>query len=87
MRWMILLDVDDLILACLKCDQQEIKSIIEKHFKLGKYEIEDSEFCGKRIRLQNGVITVHVWKLSRRCVGKLPFWHRAFRRLVWRIYG
>eukprot|EP00971_Amphidinium_carterae_P176853 3506871-Amphidinium_carterae.1 len=47
---MVLLDVDDLIMATNKSDAEKFKVDIERKFKLGKYEESNSSFCGRRIR-------------------------------------
>ena len=62
-KWMILLDVDDLILSCPAKDRKEFHDLIAQRFQLGKYEEDQSEFCGRRIiQRGDGLIEVDMQK-------------------------
>eukprot|EP00971_Amphidinium_carterae_P308113 6123444-Amphidinium_carterae.1 len=59
---MVLLDVDDLILACSPTDAEQFKKDIEVRFELGKYEKDRSSFCGRRLACTPECIEVDMEK-------------------------
>ena len=59
-KWMILLDVDDLILSCPAKDRREFHELIAQRLQLGKYEEDQSEFCGRRIVQKKGDMQKHI---------------------------
>ena len=70
---MILLDVDHLILACPSSDLQGFHASISQRFKLGKYEVGSSDFCGRRITLsKEGVIEVDMQKYIMEDLHEIP---------------
>eukprot|EP00971_Amphidinium_carterae_P100144 1980390-Amphidinium_carterae.1 len=59
---MVLLDVDDLIMASAPGEAAQFKRDIEERFELGKYEKDRSSFCGRRISCTDEWIEVDMEK-------------------------